>query len=195
MIFGFNTDVVGKDAVYHVQTEDRGAKHPIIDSIIYVSGRIVDRRRTSYVPSEATQAQIEEMVRKQHKELVEAIRSGTFVPAGDSHSAEPPAPSGYTIQLLNAAGLCHEDQLYFELAVRENGKNQAPHDVSLELRWVVAGAVSISRTMLLGDDGRAEVTFPIPPDQSEAVLLVWAKGPAGKEFSKFHARAASEPRP
>ena len=194
MIFGFNTDVVGKDATYHVQTEDRGAKHPIIDSIIYVSGRIVDRRRTSYVPAEVTQAQIEEMVRKQHKELVEAIRSGTFVPTGDSHSADPPTPAGYTIQLLNGTGLFRDDQLYFELAVRENGKNQAPHDVSLELRWMVAGAVSGSRTVSLGEDGRAGIAFPIPPDDGEAVLLVWAKGPAGKEFSKFLARAASEPR-
>ena len=193
MIFGFNTDVVGKDATYHVRTEDRGAKHPVIDSIIYVSGRIVDRRRTSYVPAEVTQAQIEEMVRKQHKELVEAIRSGTFVPSGDSHPADPPAP-GYTIQLLNGADLYRDDQLYFELAVRENGKNQAPHNVSLELRWVVAGAVSESRTVSLGEDGRAGVAFPIPPDDGEAVLLVWAKGPAGKEFSKFRARVASEPR-
>ena len=150
MIFGFNTDVVGKDALYHVQTEDRGAKHPIIDSIIYVAGKIVDRHRTSYVPSEVTQAQIEEMVRKQHKELVEAIRSGTFVPTGDPASAASHGPAGYTIQLLNAADLCRADQLYFELAVRENGKNQAPHDVSLELRWVVAGAVSESRTVSLG---------------------------------------------
>ena len=194
MIFGFNTDVVGKDAVYHVQTEDRGAKHPIIDSIIYVSGRIVDRRRTSYVPAEVTQAQIEEMVRKQHKGLVEAIRSGTFVPAGETHSADPPAPAGYTIQLLNGAELCRDGQLCFEFAVRENGKNQAPHHVSLELRWVVAGAVSDSRTVSLGEDGRAGVAFPIPPDHNEAILLVWAKGPAGKEFSKFRARAASEPR-
>lgn len=194
MIFGFNTDVVGKDATYHVQTEDRGAKHPVIDSIIYVSGRIVDRRRTSYVPAEVTQAQIEEMVRKQHKELVEAIRSGTFVLSGNTHSPDPSAPAGYTIQLLNGAALCHDDQLYFELAVRENGKNQAPHNVSLELRWVVAGAVSESRTVSLGEDGRARVALPIPPDHSEAVLLICAKGPAGKEFSKFRARAASEPR-
>src|SRR3990167_6424881 len=69
MIFGFNTDVTGKDAVYHVQTEDRGVRNPVVDSIIYVGGKIVDRRRTPYVPAEATQAQIEEMVRQQHKQL------------------------------------------------------------------------------------------------------------------------------
>ncbi|OFW27748.1 MAG: hypothetical protein A3J28_00465 [Acidobacteria bacterium RIFCSPLOWO2_12_FULL_60_22] len=193
MIFGFNTDVTGKDAVYHVQTEDRGAKHPVIDSIIYLSGRIVDRRQTSYDPSQVIPAQIEEMVRKQHKELVDAIRAGTFVPTGNSNSTNPPNPSGYTIELLNGADLCRDGQLCFELAVRENGKNQAPHNVSLELRWVVAGAVSESRTAPLGEDGRAGAAFAIPTDHHEAVLLVRAQGPAGKEFSKFRARSASEP--
>ena len=193
MIFGFNTDVTGKDAVYHVQTEDRGAKNPIIDSMIYVRGKIVDRRRTSYDPAQVAPAQIEEMVRKQHKELVEAIRAGTFVPTGNANSANPPNPSGYTIELLNGAALCRDGQLCFDLAVRENGKNQAPHNVSLELRWIVAGAVSESRTAPLGEDGRAGVAFAIPTDHHEAVLLVRAQGPAGKEFSKFRARSASEP--
>ena len=191
MIFGFNTDVTGKDAVYHVQTEDRGAKHPVIDSIIYVSGRIVDRRQTPYVPAEVTHAQVEEMVRKQHKELVEAIRAGTFVPAGNANPANLQNPSGYTIELLNGADLCRDGQLCFELAVRENGKDQASHDVSLDVRWMLAGAVSASRTVALGDDGRAGITFAIPADHNEAVLLVCAKGPAGKEFSKFLARAAT----
>ena len=191
MIFGFNTDVTGKDAVYHVQTEDRGARHPVIDSIIYVSGRIVDRRQTPYVPAEVTHAQVEEMVRKQHKELVEAIRAGTFVPAGNANPANLQNPSGYTIELLNGADLSRDGQLCFELAVRENGKDQASHDVSLDVRWMLAGAVSASRTVALGDDGRAGITFAIPADHNEAVLLVCAKGPAGKEFSKFLARAAT----
>ena len=84
MIFGFNTDVTGKDAVYHVQTEDRGARNPVVDSIVYVGGKIVDRRRTRYVPEEVTPEQVEKMVRKQHKGLVEAIRTGQFVPSGES---------------------------------------------------------------------------------------------------------------
>ena len=131
------------------------------------------------------------MVRRQHKELVEAIRAGTFVPAGNATAANPRGPLGYTIELLNGADLCRNGQLCFELAVRENGKNQTPHNVALELRWVVAGSVSESRTVPLGEDGRAGISFTIPTDHNEAVLLVCAKGPAGKEFSKFRARAAT----
>ena len=91
MIFGFNTDVPGKDGVYHVQTEDRGARNPVVESIVYVGGKIMGRRRTPYVVAEVTQARIEKMVRRQHKELVEAIRAGTWAPAGDAHPAPAPA--------------------------------------------------------------------------------------------------------
>lgn len=189
MIFGFNTEAVGKDAVYHVQTEDRGAKNPVVDSIIYVGGKIVDRRRTAYVPAEVTQAQIEELVRKQHKELVEAIRSGVYVRPEQATKAAPP-PTGYSLELLNAEDLCRGGQLCFEFSVRENGKAAAlptPQNVSLEARWVIAGAVSGTRTVPVGEGGRAEVAFPIPVADTAAVLLLCAQGPAGKEFAKFRA--------
>jgi len=54
MIFGFNTDVTGRDGVYHVQTEDRGTKNPVVESVVYVGGKIIAKRRTSYSPAEAT---------------------------------------------------------------------------------------------------------------------------------------------
>lgn len=196
MIFGFNTEAVGKDAVYHVQTEDRGARNPVVDSIIYVGGKIVDRRKTPYAPSEVTQAQIEEMVRKQHKELVDAIRSGVYVRPEGPAKADPP-PAGYSIQLSNGDALCRDGQLCFDFTVRENGAAaaaQTPKNVSVEARWIVAGAVADSRTVSLGEDGRAELSFPIPPAETAAVLLLRAQGPAGKEVFKFHARAVSEPR-
>src|SRR3990167_4595487 len=115
MIFGFNTDVTGKDAVYHVQTEDRGVRNPVVDSIIYVGGKIVDRRRTPYVPAEATQAQIEEMVRQQHKQLLEEIRGGAFVPSGAHAAPQGPPSTGYAVQLRNQTDLVREGQLCFEL--------------------------------------------------------------------------------
>ena len=199
MIFGFNTEAVGKDGVYHVQTEDRGAKNPVIDSMIYMGGKIVDRRRTPYVPSELSTAQIEEMVRKQHKELVDAIRSGTYVRPEGPAKADPP-PAGYSIQLSSGDDLCRDGQLCFRITVRENGTTaaaqapQAPKNISVEARWVVAGAVADSRTVSLGEDGRAELAFLIPLAETEAVLLLRAQGPAGKDFSKFRARPVSEPR-
>lgn len=205
MIFGFNTDVAGKDGSYHVQTEDRGPKHPVIDSIIYMGGgKIVDRRRTDYDPAEVTQKQIEEMVRKQHKELVDAIRSGTYVrPAAEEQKpASPPSPAGYTpgyvIDLLNADDLTLDGQLCFDLAVREKsqtkgsekGNAEVPQGVTVDARWIVAGTAAQERSIPLGGDGRAGILVPMPEAETEAFLVVRAKGPAGEGFSKFRAKSA-----
>lgn len=48
MITGYNTDVRHSDVVFHVQTEDKGLPAAWIESLIYVGGQIVARRRFSY---------------------------------------------------------------------------------------------------------------------------------------------------
>ncbi|MBI3895144.1 MAG: hypothetical protein HY313_04365 [Acidobacteria bacterium] len=181
MIFGFNTDVAGKDGGYHVQTEDRGVKNPVIDSIVYVGGKIVDRRRTCYVPEEVTSEQVAEMVRKQHKELVEAIRCGHFVPSGESTQS---VGTGYTIQLLNANGLYRDGELCFELQVLD--KRQLPgKNIAVQVHWISNEAVPEKRTLEVEEDGKAKVSFPVPATPGEAALLVCAEGPSGRELAKF----------
>src|SRR5258707_12064212 len=96
MTFGFNTDVKVGDNVYHVQTEDRGAKRPVIDTVIYYKGQILDRRRTPYAPGQVTAEQIKEMVTTQHRELVDSIKSGTFVPG-----AQLEMSTNVAVELLN----------------------------------------------------------------------------------------------
>src|SRR5262245_21768907 len=38
VITGYNTDVKHGGKVFHVQTEDKGAKNPIIETLVYVGG-------------------------------------------------------------------------------------------------------------------------------------------------------------
>ena len=189
MIFGFNTDVPGKDAVYHVQTEDRGEKNPVIDSTIYVGGKIVDRRRTSYVPSEVTPEQIKEIVRKQHKDLVDAIRAGTFSPSG-THLSDS-TPSGYDIQLLNPAALAQGDQLQFEVSFRKKGQEATAREASVDTRWVLGSVVAESRTLRAEPNGKVVVSFPIPVSHTEAALLICIKGLSGRTFAKFRVHATT----
>ena len=40
VITGFNTDVKYRGTVYHVQTEDKGAANPLIETLIYKGGEI-----------------------------------------------------------------------------------------------------------------------------------------------------------
>ena len=48
MNFGFNSNVRIGDAMYHVQTEDRGPSHPFLDTVVYMAGRVIYKRSTSY---------------------------------------------------------------------------------------------------------------------------------------------------
>ena len=48
MITGYNTDVKHKSRVFHVQTEDKGAGNPCVESLVYVGGEILATRRMSY---------------------------------------------------------------------------------------------------------------------------------------------------
>ncbi|MBI4480503.1 MAG: hypothetical protein HY651_10820 [Acidobacteria bacterium] len=190
MIFGFNTDVPAKEGIYHVQTEDRGARNPVIESIIYVGGKILGRRRTPYVHAEVSQERIEEMVRRQHKELVESIRAGTWVPAAEGHPAPAPpvAPQGYAITLINPENLRHGEYLRFQLSVREKTENAPAASVSLEIRWMLGGVVVEKQSMLSQADGSAELWLPRPSDHMYGTLLVCAQGTGGRELAKFHVR-------
>lgn len=79
MLTGFNTDIEYGGTTYHVQTEDRGGKNPLIESLIYVGGEILASRRTEYrylLEAGADEAAIRLLMERQHRAIVEAIRSG-----------------------------------------------------------------------------------------------------------------------
>lgn len=79
MLTGFNTDIEYGGTTYHVQTEDRGGKNPLIESLIYVGGEILASRRTEYrnlLEAGADEAAIRLLMERQHRAIVEAIRTG-----------------------------------------------------------------------------------------------------------------------
>ena len=44
MIVGFNTDIKHRGRVYHAQTEDKGKDNPLIETLVYTKGQILDTR-------------------------------------------------------------------------------------------------------------------------------------------------------
>ena len=82
MITGFNTDVKHGDTVYHVQTEDKGLKNPLILSLIYVKGTILDAFRIRYedfLASERfSEALLQKILESQHRQIVGAIKRGKY---------------------------------------------------------------------------------------------------------------------
>ncbi|MFN8008689.1 MAG: hypothetical protein U0V70_17025 [Terriglobia bacterium] len=82
MITGFNTDVKYADTVYHVQTEDKGRANPLIESLIYVKGAILDSFRTHYSnflnSSGFQEVLLQRILEFQHRQIVGSIRKGKY---------------------------------------------------------------------------------------------------------------------
>ena len=79
MITGFNTDVEHEGVVYHVQTEDKGLKSPLILSLVYVGGTILASKRTPYddlIASGFDEKELAERLGRQHKLICAAIHTG-----------------------------------------------------------------------------------------------------------------------
>ncbi len=81
MITGHNTDIVYNGVIYHVQTEDRGANNPIVETLVYRGGEILDAYRTSYedlMKEGYDEPQIIAIIEKQHRTVIWEIKGGKY---------------------------------------------------------------------------------------------------------------------
>lgn len=79
MITGFNTDIVFEGVTYHVQTEDKGVKTPLILSLVYDRGTILASKRSPYddlLKGDFNEEALVERLSKQHKLICAAVRAG-----------------------------------------------------------------------------------------------------------------------
>jgi hypothetical protein len=101
LITGFNTDIKHLNRVFHVQTEDKGAENPTIESLVYVGGEIVAAKKTPYGDTIRTGGAkaVQEMMETQHRRIIAAIQRGRFdgpdgsvrAPTKDDLTADAPA--------------------------------------------------------------------------------------------------------
>lgn len=81
MISGFNTDVPHREVVFHVQTEDKGAETAWIESLVYVGGRVIARKRVSYkavLDHGGSKKDISGLMDRQHRTMIQGVREGLF---------------------------------------------------------------------------------------------------------------------
>ena len=81
MITGYNTDVRHQEVVFHVQTEDKGAANPFIESLVYVGGQVLASKRANYADLLAAgrdEKEIIALMDQQHRTMIAAIRQGRF---------------------------------------------------------------------------------------------------------------------
>src|SRR4051794_1347882 len=101
MIFGFNTDIKHDDVVYHVQSEARTADL-LLQTQVFVRGRCIGKHATSYADKALepgfSDDNMHEMLKAQHKNIIEAVKAGTveslFTPTLSMKPATDPVKSG-----------------------------------------------------------------------------------------------------
>jgi C1A family cysteine protease len=208
MIFGFNTDVKHGDTVYHVQSEAR-ERELVLQTQLFVSGRCVAKRATSYAEHHArpefSTEQMHDLLRTQHKQVIELVRSGQAdkVPTSDREQAsgaaaadEPdPAASSkneappLTLSWVNAQSVGKaSDALEFDFLVAE-GAN-AVRDARVTVRLNGSAGAPLYAQGSTGDDGHAVVSIGFDEAAHGDVvgLLVQATAQGRSVTRKFQLR-------
>jgi hypothetical protein len=79
VITGYNTDVQYDGVVYHVQTEDKGLRTPLILSLVYVGGEILAAKRAPYddlIAGGFDEKILVQRLERQHKLICAAVHAG-----------------------------------------------------------------------------------------------------------------------
>ena len=105
MIFGFNTDVKHGETVYHVQSEARRADQ-LLQTQVFVRGRCIGKKATSYADRVGdpnfSDDQMHEMLKSQHRAILDAVRDGSVETV--LHSASAPTPAAMAAPVAASVG-------------------------------------------------------------------------------------------
>ncbi len=194
MPFGHNSNVTIAGDTYHVQTEERGAAHALIDTTVYLRGRVLHRRTNSFkdlLPLNADREQALKLrVDTQHRSVVDEIRSGRLrltVP-GDAKASTPPvgvaaaaeSAAALHLELLNPKTWLSGKHALLQIAVNDHANK--PVERATVMARVEGAAQPAAFSAETGSLGRANLEFEMPPLAGPDVALVL-------EASKGKARA------
>lgn len=177
MQFGHNTNVTVGAVRYHVQTEDRGDTQALIDTMVYLNGRVVHRLTTSYkdlLPIDtAKESILKQRVDDQHHAIEGDLRAGKLSLMGPAAPAAAPAPvaavpvvapdnSGPKLKLRihNATDWLKGKRASLRVGVRDDLGNILPRARVTARMEGTAEPVEVSAPS--GDDGTALLEFDVP---------------------------------
>jgi len=193
MIFGFNTDVKYQDTVYHVQSEARTAEL-MLQTQVFVRGRCIGKRATSYAEKSSqpdfSDQQMEQMLRNQHRAVVDAARDGKIETVLDLTGAEGKSEEGAAslkLEWLNVGSVRNQDSVLLRLRVTEGGA--ALEGVQLTSRLAPEEGSPIYAEAVTDARGQAEIRIPAEESSlTHSAVLVQATHGGRSATRKFRLR-------
>jgi hypothetical protein len=202
MNFGFNSNVRVGDAMYHVQTEDRGPSHPFLDTVVYLAGRVVYKRSNSYEQfAHGTQAEtlaqkLHERLAQQHHDVIAELEAGTLAVRGKEK--EPPAAENADTQesldlrLKNPKSWFAAGNVILEIEVCEKNSEQGVGDADVQACLEHEKHRIPCAEVRTDVDGCATLRFPMPPNVTEGSSLV-VRATDGSRYGELRFRLKSKP--
>ena len=197
MSSGFNTDVQIGSEVFHVQTEDRGPAHPVIDTVVYQDGRVLHRRSSNYrhfaESEEFDHEGLRDRVEEQHRSVIEDLRSGVLEPQIAAAAAtQDGRPGGIQMQLMNPSSWLTGGHIFLDVElVRRADRGPQP---GVEVQAFIDGAIEDKRYSEMTDSqGRARLRFSLPPlGKGDLTLVIRAATPSGNDELRFAMRSRAK---
>lgn len=192
MIFGFNTDVKHEDTVYHVQSEAREADL-LLQTQVFVKGRCIGKRATPYADqaksSDFTDQKKEQILRDQHRLVLDAIRDGRLQEVFDKRDTPETlaAIKEMDIQWLNAHSIHADETLSMSLRATEDGRGIA--NARLTIRLTRSNADPFYTQAVSDASGDTTISFPIQESAlADATILVQVSADGRSATRKFQLR-------
>ena len=200
MQFGHNSNVTLDGNTYHVQTEERGAAQALIDTTVYLRGRVLHRRTNSFsdllpLNSEREQA-LKLRVDTQHRNVVDELRSGKLrLTPGEAKSSAslagpgaPTEPGALHLELLNPKTWLSGKRAALQVAVSDHANKQVERaTVMARVEGAAEPAAFSSETNLLG---RVKIEFEMPSLAGpEVALIIEASKGKARGHLRFQLRA------
>lgn len=192
MIFGFNTDVKYGDTVYHVQSEAKQGEQ-LLQTQVFVRGRCIGKRAISYADRVAapdfSDAYTEQMLREQHRGLLDSIREGKLDDLLDKQ--EPPETLAGIRELdlhwVNSGSVHAAGDVVLRLRVTEGGTAVASARLTSRLTHPQRG--SLYSQAVTDASGMVELKITLEePELPEASILVQANYESRTVTRKFRLR-------
>jgi hypothetical protein len=201
MLFGHNTNVTVGAITYHVQTEDRGTAHALIDTTVYCQGRVLHRRTNNYfdlLPLNPDREQAMKLrLTEQHRSIIEELRSGALNLALPHVEKTAHAPGGASdghatwalrLELLNPKTWLSGKRAMLQIAVRDSA-GKAVQGAKVIAR-VDGAAEHVEFAVEADASGKAQFEFEMPRLASpEAALVIEAMHGTSNGHLHFHLRA------
>jgi hypothetical protein len=188
MIFGFNTDIKQAETVYHVQSEAREGEL-LLQTQVFVRGRCIGKRAIPYgdkLAAAFTDQQKEQVLRDQHRLVLDAIRDGRLGDVLDKRDTPETlaAIKELDVQWLNADSIHSGHGLLLRLRVTESGSGI--QGARLTMRFARPDAAPFYAQVVTDTAGDAEMKLDLDdsslPDSSVLVQASYSGRTATRKF-------------